>query len=1030
MLLLRALRWRLGYSVAVLLVGLVSAAVAAVGPLYARAATESTLSDELTAGGARAGLAFTAPADVGSAGAVARLAASLGGALHLPHYGTPIAARSVSVGVHVATSATDSLTTLATRDGQCAHVVILRGRCPAAAGEVLVDEDSIRSGPRWHIGQAMTLRTAHVGADGEFVEGAVLSTVHVVGSYRPRNLDDPFWFGRPYFNARLGPAVTSAIKGGVDTVFATPSEFAALKAPADGLVSLDVPLRTGSVRLDDVPALRREIAAVQRRYPDVAVVKGAPVLQTALPAVLDSAARDQRQVRAACLVVVLELAALSWLVLFQVVGGAVSARGNEIALAKLRGHPPWRTVVFALAEPLLLLALAAPLGLLVALAVTRSLADGVLVAGTPVLLRSGTWWALGAAFVGSAAAAALAAVRVLTRPVLEQWRITQAAPTRARLLLVVDAIMVAAAAAVLVGLRLGGDRPHLVYLAAPALLVLAVALIGVRLLPRLGRLGLAPTRATRHVAAFLALRQTVRRVEGLRLAVLLALATGLATFAACGEAVALSNRTARAQTEVGAVRQVSAQFLTGNDPETAVQRADPQGRWAMAVASWSPDGAAHAGPTINGLLLGVQADRLAATTYAVRGQLSPRQIATAIAGTAAAPVHFRGRDLTVRLRAGAIHGPAPTVEISVQPYHLHAVTASAGLLRPGTHDYTVRTDCTQSCRFASITVDPPAGYFGPVSAAVTIEAVSSGGRPVGARLDPAAWRADAIGYVATARLSAAPGGGVAASVRSDQGSATVLSYGDSPRVLPLVVTPHAATTSAPRPGSVVDYTGSGLDYAVAKSTRVLPEVLDGGAVANLDYLRERLPGFDEEAAWSVWLGPHAPKDALAKLQRAGLIVQEVSTTRARVDELGRQGPALGLLLLLVCAVAAALLAVGATSVALLAGARRRSFEFAALRMIGVRPPSLRRSAVAEQALVLCAALVLGVPSGWVAARLTLPSVPEFADRTPVVLLYSPPALVAVALGIALGFLVAFTAYVAGRALVRAAVPARLREVER
>jgi hypothetical protein len=48
----------------------------------------------------------------------------------------------------------------------------------------------------------------------------------------------------------------------------------------------------------------------------------------------------------------------------------------------------------------------------------------------------------------------------------------------------------------------------------------------------------------------------------------------------------------------------------------------------------------------------------------------------------------------------------------------------------------------------------------------------------------------------------------------------------------------------------------------------------------------------------------------------------------------------------------------------------------------------------------------------------------------VVLLYSPPALVAVALGIALGFLVAFTAYVAGRALVRAAVPARLREVER
>jgi hypothetical protein len=1028
MLLLRGMRWRLGYSVAVLLVGLVSAAVAAVGPLYARAAAESTLTDGLRDAGAGTGLAFTASADVSDPAAVGNVAAELGDAAHLPYYAAPITGRSIGVGARGPGAGASSLTTLATRDGLCAHVVVLRGRCPRAAGEVVVDEDSVRSGPLWRLGQTLVLRTVHIASDNEYVEGGRLGSVRIVGSYRPRDLDDSFWFARPYFNARLGPAVTSAIKGGVDALFAATAEFAALPRGASGLVDVDVPLRTSSVRLDDVGRLRAAVASVEREFPTVSSAPGEPVLQTSLPGVLDAAARNHHQVEVTCLVVVLELAALSWLVLFQVVSGAVAARGNEVALAKLRGLPPWRTVGFALAEPLLLLAAAAPLGLLAALGVTHLLATRVLVAGTPVVLSGGTGWALAGAFLGSAAAAGLAAVRVLTRPVLEQWRVTQAAPPRARLLLVVDAVIAAAAVATLVGLRMGGDRPSLAYLAAPALLVVAVALVGVRVLPWFGKLGLGPTRASRHVAAFLALRQTVRRADGLRLGALLALATGLATFAACGEAVALGNRTARAHTEVGAVWQVSAQFLTGNDPEAAVERADPAGRWAMAVASWSPDGAGRPGPTITGLLLGVQADRLDDTAYEVRGQLRPRQIAAAIAGSAAAPVRFRGRDVSVCIAAASVHGAVPNVKLAVQPYHRTAVDVSTGPLRAGTHDYTLAVDCTGGCTFTSLTIDPPAGYFGPISVDMAVEAVTAAGRSIPVRLDPHAWRVDEIGYTASALLSPR-GRALHAAVRSEQGSATVLSYADSPRVLPVITTPHAATSLA-RPGSVEDFTGTPLDYAVVGHARVLPGVLDRGAIANLDYLRKRLPGFDDEASWSVWLGPQAPPDAVPRLERAGLIVQNVTTAAQRTHELGRQGPALGLLLFLVCAVAAALLAVGATSVALLAGARRRAFEFAALRMIGVGRPALRRSAVAEQALVLCAALALGVPSGWLAARLTLPSVPEFSDATPVVLRFSPPVLLAVAIGVGLGVLVALTAYAAGTALVRAAVPARLREAER
>ncbi len=111
-------------------------------------------------------------------------------------------------------------------------------------------------------------------------------------------------------------------------------------------------------------------------------------------------------------------------------------------------------------------------------------------------------------------------------------------------------------------------------------------------------------------------------------------------------------------------------------------------------------------------------------------------------------------------------------------------------------------------------------------------------------------------------------------------------------------------------------------------------------------------------------------------------MQNVTTTSQRVATLGRQGPALGLLLLLVCAVAAAVLAVGGTAVSLLADARRRLFELAALRVIGVPRRTLRNSAMAEQALLLGAALVLGLPSGFAAAALVLPVVPEFSDPTP------------------------------------------------
>jgi len=65
---------------------------------------------------------------------------------------------------------------------------------------------------------------------------------------------------------------------------------------------------------------------------------------------------------------------------------------------------------------------------------------------------------------------------------------------------------------------------------------------------------------------FLAARQVARRPAGLRLAAMLAVAVGLASFGVSGEAVAAGNRDARAQAELGAQRVVAMQFERGVDP--------------------------------------------------------------------------------------------------------------------------------------------------------------------------------------------------------------------------------------------------------------------------------------------------------------------------------------------------------------------------------------------------------------------------------------------------------------------------------
>jgi hypothetical protein len=85
--------------------------------------------------------------------------------------------------------------------------------------------------------------------------------------------------------------------------------------------------------------------------------------------------------------------------------------------------------------------------------------------------------------------------------------------------------------------------------------------------------------------------------------------------------------------------------------------------------------------------------------------------------------------------------------------------------------------------------------------------------------------------------------------------------------------------------------------------------------------------------------------------------------------------------------------------------------------------------VVEQLFLLLTAVVLGIPAGLLAARLAMPYIPQFADTTPIAMRYVPDWKVTTEFTGAFVVLLVLTAVFASWSLIRAAVPARLRESE-
>jgi putative ABC transport system permease protein len=1023
--------WRRGASIAVLAVALTATLTAVVGPMYAGAAAESTLRQVLSSAPAdETGLHVQADTNV-TVDPLAPILRALPAGFS-PAY--PVAIPTLRIGTRVQGrgDVPPVVSNVVWRPGTCQHVHLVAGRCPRGPNDVMV---SARTAvPTWalRLGDRMTVSDLfqdQVTPDSGGAPVAAPGTFRVVGVYTPLDVDDPFWFGHDYFNAHLGSGPIGDGPDTVDDLFVDRSAFDNASAGTPGLVWVDYPLKASAVTRASVPALRRAVAAAQRTFP----LTEQPTLTTQLPAVLDRANQARSGLDGGTALVTVQLLLLAWLVLFEVVSASTESRGPEIAIAKLRGLKPWDATLFGLGEPVALVLVAAPLGILGGYVATRELAAAVLLPGVPVHLGLGTWLAAAGALAGGLTATVLATRRTLARPILDQWRRAEEHTDRGRRALVVDGIVTAAAIVGLVALAADGaltaggasptnGSPSTLSLLGPALLVLATALVGVRLLPVFGRAAADLTRGTRHLGIFIAVRQVARRATEHRFAVLLAVASGVAVFSVAANDVVRHNETRRAQAEVGADAVVNVQPQAGVDVVTAVAKADPHGTWAMAANAWTP-----LGGSVGSVIEAVDSTRLARITSTSAADL--RGYVPSLTAHTAKSIRFAADAVRIAVDATG-RFDRPSLDVSLIDARGAAVVVRGPAVRSGAQSIVIPVPCADGCRLVALAFDRNVLDIQTMTGTWTVTRIETRRAGTWSALDaeltvPHAWRA---GRTQTSGHDDVVAGatGVTDTFTAQFGGWPSIELADLPRPLPVVLTPSATVTTDTDP-FVTDPLGQQIPLQRVATVPRLPRLLSNGGWADLAAARDQLPAFDQYGRWQVWLGPHAPRDALSRLRAAGLVPGRPDTVAAHVRALRQQGPALALQLFLFASFACSALALAAAALALAAAGRRRSFEMASLLAIGVRRGALLRACVVEQLVLLGTGLLLGVVPGLIGARIALPAVPEYADASPVPLLFSPSSVVVAGFAVALAVVVGSVAIVGGVALLRSAVPARLRE---
>ena len=911
--LLRALRHRWGSSLLVLILATVAVAAATVGPTYKSAAKSSIVQDTMAgAPGSEQGISATESGRVNSilpqlqAPLLSATGAGLGGSVAARRLlGAPIDGIVVTAGV------APPITELPVvwRDGMCVHLRMLSGHCPTAMSQIMISP-SLAARSHWKVG---TQVAAH--PFGHLVVSGIYAIPDTTAAYWSLS-------STSFFPTEENSETQHAI-GAPDAAFTTRQTMAALPSTTQGTDTVDFVLHIPAVTPANIDQLS---TTAQSLVNNEALTIEQASLQSGIPFIVTAIHASWNTLSTPILVITGELLILAWLLLFLLVLDTVEARASEVALARLRGFGRWRSVGVAVAEPVALMAIALPIGALIGWGVAVALGGG-LRPGTPVPLAAIGWAAAAVATLGGVAAILVAAVRVLRRPVVEQWRRTSRGATKRGW--VVDAVLLTAAGAGLFQLASAGafatagsqsGAHNSVALLTPALIGIAVAVVASRLLPLACRAAFGTTRTQGGLAGFLAVRQVARRPGGTRTVIILVTAFTLATFAIGSWSIARVNRQHVAVVSTGAATVFAVGPTTSQKLIDAVDRADPSGRQASAVFAF------FGGSTT---LLAVQPERFArVAAWSAAGAPQHRGLRD-LAPSAPPPVVLNGQAMRLRLHVDTLSTPSRVGADFLVPGGDAPIRIDLGRLTSSSGTVTRTAGLIRCpCSLADLALSQAAG---PLQGAVRIESleVRNNGvwRPVPGVGAAERWRVGGLGDTVTAGPN-----GLSWSFSTPANTDTMLSVNSYPDPLPVIASTSLANNGGVSP---VGLDANPLPVTVAQAVPAVPGDPVTGVVVDLTYAERAALDGDAAANPQVWVAAGAAGDVAKSLRSQGIQIE--STMRASTVQslLQRQGPGLASSLFLLDAGAAALLAALGTVVGLGVSARRRRYEYAALAAGGV-----------------------------------------------------------------------------------------------
>ncbi|MGC4748283.1 FtsX-like permease family protein [Micromonospora sp. DT201] len=773
-----------------------------------------------------------------------------------------------------------------------------------------------------------------VAVGDQFTFAAV--PMRVTGIYRPLDVTDPFWLdGELIRPATAGSAGTSIPGSAADAIFT--AEAAPLPDDDAILHRSTADLYVTEKLLDSRPMPELRAAVMKAQRDGNREGYGAGTTATSL---FDRIERQRGQLADGVTLGAGLLVLLCWLVLFVAVGSAADQRRPEQGLLLLRGVQRRRLWALAIGEHAVPALVAIPLGCLGGVAAATLLAAHTLPARADVTLDANVvaFAAIGAA--GALAAVLLAQARMLSAPVIDLLR---RVPARVRgwRATIGDVVAVSIAVAAVVQLRSGGS-PSGLALVAPVAGALAAAVLLARVAMLAGAAVGAALLARGRTAVGLALVQVARQPRFRPLIALLTVAVAMLAFTASMNELASAAYSDRAVVEVGAARVVEVDATSRSHLLTAVRKADPEGRFAMAavVTNRLPDGGAP--------VLAVDSARLAAVaaphpSYGVSFADITRAIRPAPPGE---PVRLRGRQLTVVMSANfdakASSGYQLQLAVTVSSANGTRVVVARPGIRPGRNEYVVQVpECVPQCRLVKMDVVAQARWQNLV---VHFEELRSGDGSADTVVltgtqfaDLKRWR----GSRSDSEFSATGGASPALSLQMMEGGPLTagISVADSPLPLPVYLTRSVGTPlGGAHPHEGVD--GSPTKARVEGVADALPQLGGAGLIVDLEYA-DRIAVSGQSGTKEVWLAATAPADVLDRLRAQGLaIVGERTITGVRQD-FDRQAPALALRFNLFAALAGVL--IGAAGLIAMAAAEQRTrvTMLVALRRQGLPPRAVR-----------------------------------------------------------------------------------------